>query len=275
MDTLLIAATGLSLAMAIGMAILVLKLLREERRRSDARVATLIAMAADDSPARHVAPGAWHAARKTEHAAPGTRHVARETEHAAPGTRRVARETEHVTPGTWQAARESSPVTSDLFAEPERPSPWGARLVVAAALAAVVSGAGYLALSGSRSVPASGSVTGGAATAAAPLELLSLRHAEEPGGLAVSGLVQNPRAGAPLSRVIATAIAFGADGGFLASGRAPLDFTTLAPGTESPFVVHIPVTGAVARYRVGFRAEGGDVIAHVDKRGAPDAVARK
>jgi hypothetical protein len=65
---------------------------------------------------------------------------------------------------------------------------------------------------------------------------------------------------------VATAFVFAADGTFLASGRAPLDFSTLAPGDESPFVITIPVKGAVARYRVGFRSEDGQVIGHVDRR---------
>ena len=52
MDTLLITVTGLSLAMALGMAVQLARLLREERRRSDARVAALIEMSArDTSPA--------------------------------------------------------------------------------------------------------------------------------------------------------------------------------------------------------------------------------
>ena len=105
-----------------------------------------------------------------------------------------------------------------------------------------------------------------------PLELLSLRHLQQAQTLTVTGLVQNPRAGAPLSGIVATAFVFGPDGTFLSSSRAPLDFTTLGPGDESPFVVTVPVTGAVSRYRIGFRAEDGRVIAHVDKR-APDAVA--
>ena len=51
-------------------------------------------------------------------------------------------------------------------------------------------------------------------------------------------------------------------------GRAPLDFATLAPGDESPFVLGVPVSGTVARYRVGFRSEDGRVIAHIDRRAA-------
>jgi hypothetical protein len=109
---------------------------------------------------------------------------------------------------------------------------------------------------------------------AAPLELLSLRHAQEAQRLQVTGVVKNPRTGSPLSHVVATAFVFGPDGAFLSSSRAPLDFTMLAPGEESPFVVSVPVSGQVSRYRVGFRTEDGRVIAHVDKR-APDALAQK
>ncbi|HMF60907.1 MAG TPA: hypothetical protein VK595_11075, partial [Vicinamibacterales bacterium] len=46
----MIAVTALSLAMAIGMAIVVAKLLRDDRERSDARVAALTAMAAGPLP---------------------------------------------------------------------------------------------------------------------------------------------------------------------------------------------------------------------------------
>jgi hypothetical protein len=66
--------------------------------------------------------------------------------------------------------------------------------------------------------------------------------------------------------VFASAILFGPDGNFLTSARAPLDFTTLRPGDESPFVIPVPVTGSVARYRIGFRAADGSVIAHIDRR---------
>jgi hypothetical protein len=108
----------------------------------------------------------------------------------------------------------------------------------------------------------------------APLELRSLHHTEEAQNFVVTGVVHNPRGGAPLSGVVATAFLFGSDGGFLSSSRAPVDFTILAPGDESPFVVTVPVSGRVSRYRIGFRTEDGRVIAHVDKR-APDALASK
>ena len=47
METLLIAVTVLSLAMAIGMAVLTTRLLREDRARADARVAALTQLSAE------------------------------------------------------------------------------------------------------------------------------------------------------------------------------------------------------------------------------------
>ena len=47
MDTILMVVTALSLAMATAMAVVVITLLRQERARSEARVAVLAAMSAD------------------------------------------------------------------------------------------------------------------------------------------------------------------------------------------------------------------------------------
>ncbi len=99
----------------------------------------------------------------------------------------------------------------------------------------------------------------------APLELVSMRHAREGGSLTVSGLVRNPRAGSSAARITAVVFAFDKDGTFVASARAPLDFTTLEPGDESPFVVTIPNVANVGRYRVSFRTESG-MLRHVDRR---------
>jgi hypothetical protein len=115
---------------------------------------------------------------------------------------------------------------------------------------------------------AAGRATPAAATAApaAGLELISLRDSRQADSLTITGLVRNPSLGAPLDRITVTAYTFDEKGSFLASGRALIDVTALAPGDESPFVVSVPVTETVARYRIGFRGEDGRVIAHVDKR---------
>ena len=159
-----------------------------------------------------------------------------------------------------------------MFAEPEVSSPWGRRLAVMAGLGLVVASVILFSLtatgrSTARAVPRRApAAQPGPSAVVAGLELLSLRDARQPGSLTITGLVQNPRGGAPLSRVTVTAYAFDDKGAFLASGRALIDVTALAPGDESPFVVSVPVTETVARYRIGFRGEDGRVIAHVDKR---------
>ncbi len=216
MDVLLIGIAALALILAIGMGILLFKVLSDERQRSDARVAALAAAASTAD-----LPLASQADDLTL------------SDHAVSST--------------------------DLFVTAHEGSPWPRRAAVAAILAVAVGISGY-------AITTWGAPTPPAAVAAAPLELLTLKHTQEGNTLTVTGLVRNPRTGAPQAQVFATAVLFGSDGNFLTSGRAALDFTSLAPGDESPFVIAVPVTGTVARYRVGFRAPDGSVIAHVDRR---------
>jgi hypothetical protein len=272
MDTLLISVTALSLLMAAAMAIVVMKLLRDERRRSDARVTALTEMASDDVPAAAaVAAGAdlplKAAVRMTPQARPmpdvrpkPDRRV--EPELLPKPSAAAIHDDLRLAPEA-AAPLDATDVRS-LFDEPQRSSPWAGRLAIIAAIVAVVGGGGWLLLRGTQ--PQGTPAAAARPQQAATLDLLSLRHTQETGRLTVTGLVQNPRGAAPLARVVATAFVFGPDGTFLASGRAPLDFTSLGGGDESPFVVTIPVSGQVARYRVGFRGEDGTVIAHVDKR---------
>jgi hypothetical protein len=116
--------------------------------------------------------------------------------------------------------------------------------------------------------PAAASVkAAGTANTPAPLELMSMRHQREGTTLTVSGLVRNPAKGTRVNGVTAVVFAFDRNGGFVASGRAPLDFSALAPGDESPFVVSVVNVSDVARYRVTFRSASG-VVRHIDRRGA-------
>ena len=112
----------------------------------------------------------------------------------------------------------------------------------------------------------SGGTTAAAAAAikSPSLELLSMRHVREADALTVTGLVRNGGSGSA-DRLIAVVFAFDRSGNFLASGRAPIDFLSLAPGDESPFKVSVPNAGEVGRYRVSFRTEAG-VVKHVDRR---------
>ena len=259
MDTILLAVTAVALAMTAIMAVIVVILLRQERARSEARVAALSALAAEAGDDRREAA-------RPQAAAP--RLAAAPIELAS--TRAVVDDVDDLD------IRPAVIGVSNLFAEPEPSSPWGRRFVIIGGLAAIVLALG-MAMVVSR--PRASSVANGAALQqsvvdTAPLELLALRYTQVSDRLVISGIVQNPRGATPVSHVVATAFVFGPDGAFLTSGRAPLDFVTLTPGEESPFVVSVPVTGQVARYRVGFRTEDGRVLPHVDKR-APDALAQK
>ena len=224
---MLIAVTGVSLALAAAMGGLLARMVREDRRRADARVQLLEELAA------------------------GSRGAA-DVQIAAVSPRPVAdlplrpMVTEHA-----------------LFHEEPEPSPWPRRFAVIGSLAAVLA----LAIFGWSQLRVTAPESAAAvAVAPASLELLSLRHTREGNTLTVTGLVQNPKGAAALANVQATVFVFGPGGTFITSARAPLDFTSLAPGDESPFVVTVPVSGQVSRYRVGFRGADDHVLGHVDRR---------
>jgi hypothetical protein len=231
MESVLIVITVVSLAMTIAFGAILARLVRNERRRSDARVAALREMA--DATALPVEP----------------------VELADDFELSLAADAQSV---------------SDLFVREEPNSAWPRRLAVVAVIAIIAT----LAAGALRSRSTAPDLAGHANTRTAStqtvglLELLSLKQTQGTGALTITGLVQNPRDGAVLSNVRATALLFAPDGTFLASGGAALDFTVLRPGDESGFVINVPVTSTVARYRVGFRSEDGHVIGHVDRRSA-------
>jgi len=240
MDSTLVTVTVLSMTMAAALSAIVWRMLRLERQRSNALVASLAAVALrPERPAR-----VGEDLLLVPQAAGG-----------AP-----ARD-----PGGMSAA--------GMFVARERESPWRARFLVMTALALVIASAVLFSLAARapKARVARGAATANVTQAAgtpsgAELELMALHDSRQTGSLTITGLVQNPRTGTQLSRVAVTAYTFDDKGSFLASGRAPLDVTALAPGDESPFTVTVPVTDNVARYRIGFRDETGRVIAHIDRR---------
>ena len=226
MDTTLVTVTLLSMGMAGALSIFVWRMLRDERQRADARVAALSGMAA-----RTPAGGA----------------------------------------SVDLPIRQSAPVAmGSMFEERVVESPWGQRFAVMGALALVLASVILFALAAANRsatrVSAAENTSATALPARASLELVSLRDTRQQGSLSITGLVRNVDAVASMQRVTVTAYTFDDKGLFLASGKALIDVTSLAPGDESPFVITVPVTGTVARYRIGFRGEDGRVIAHVDKR---------
>jgi hypothetical protein len=240
--------------MAAALSAIVWRMLRLERHRSNARVAALTAAVRDATS---------QAMRKDDDLPIRSAFVEASTNRPMFGE-------------AWGSTSEA--VAAPMFLEHERTSPWGARLAVMAAL--LLAGASFvlfsLAARAQNSPHSAAPETAAAASTAAPrpsamapssgLELMSLRDARAGSSLTITGLVQNPRTGMPLSRVAVTAYTFDGSGALLTSGRALIDVTSLQPGDESPFVVTVPATDAVARYRIGFRDESGRVIAHIDRR---------
>jgi len=104
-------------------------------------------------------------------------------------------------------------------------------------------------------------------TAAAPLELVALGQEQKADRLIVRGVIRNPAAGTRIDRLVAVVFVFDADGGFVTSGRAPIDSTSFLPGGESAFLVNIPGAEHAARYRVSFRTDTA-LIPHLDQRHA-------
>jgi hypothetical protein len=271
MDITLIGVTLLSFAMAIALSVVVWRLLRDERRRSEARVAALADMMSRS------ASESVHSASQTFRALIVTPEARRK---APPVEPRPARPLD--LPLHEPAAPVSSlaPSMGSMFSEQEHSSPWKGRAAVMAGLALVAAAGLFLTLTlrdRARAQAAGSAGTRSAVAATAPLELLSLRDAHDENRLTISGVVQNPRNGGMLRQVTVTAQVFDTAGTLLASGQALLDVTALGPGDNSAFVVSVPVSGAVARYRIGFRGEDGRVIAHVDKRqrGAVAAAVRQ
>jgi hypothetical protein len=237
MDITLALVTLFSLLLAAVMTTLAWRLAREERRRSDARVAALAA-------AIHGGP------------------------HAMPDPRGAASDL----PLRVETA------SAELFASAQPPQ-GRSRPAAVFALGVLVVGsvaALVVVLSGQHHT-AGASGVGGPQTAqaaktpnveAAPLELVALTHDRDADRLVVRGIVRNPDAGADVTHLTAVVLLFNHDGGFVASGRAAVDASTLAPGMETPFAVAIAGASDVGHYRVSFRtpAPGDRVVPHVDRR---------
>ena len=136
-------------------------------------------------------------------------------------------------------------------------------LKVAVGFAMAVGVIVLIAMTGDRHGTPATAPTAAAQNAADSLELLSMRHERAGDVLTITGLVRNP--GVAPGPITAVVFAFDRDGGFVASGRAPLEFATIAAGDESPFQVTIPDVKDVGRYRVSFRTNVG-VVRHVDRR---------
>lgn len=233
MEATLVIVTLLSLAFAIGMAMVAWRVLQEERQRAEARVAALEeGLAAADGPTQPVPTQPI-----------GVDRLFADTgETPAAGGRSRGLLAISVGSGlimllivaVWSVGR--------LLAPGVDPRAAGVKPAASTATAAA------------------------AATTGAPLELVALEQTREGDQLTIQGTVRNPPGGVMIDRLAVVVAFFDVSGQQLASVRAPLDFRSLAPGDESPFQVSTALPAGVTRYRVSFRRDEGTIVPHVDRR---------
>lgn len=266
MDPLLLSITVVSLVVAMVTSVIAWRGMQQEKRRSDARVAALASAAAVPLSGTSVDARPTPEPSPAPVAAPWRNPARLDTsteERAGSSISAPASQMGFVAEST--AADAVSIRTGFLGGEsPAREGNSHQRwLAAAAALVAMLLG-GFVTIRMTSQAPAAA----GAPHAAAPLELLSLRHEREGANLSVAGLVRNPPTGPVVERLTAVVFLFDQQGQFVTSAKAPIDFLKLTAGDESPFVVKVAAPQSVARYRVSFRTDDG-TRAHVDRRGDP------
>lgn len=273
--------TTLALLMAATMGWMALRLLRDEQRRSEARVAALTA--ALDAPwpaAEPVGPPPPLVHAPVAPQAQVTRQIVT-LDDTSPHEYFASAET--TTRG--HAAGDEAPWMDAVHDEATRPM-FGAQaaeaesaptddrrwlaLGIAAFVVLGVAGAWWsTARSGPDATPATSTRetrTAAAPAGGVPVELVSLGHERTAQGLVIRGLVRNPAAASTRTGTVASIFLFDEAGGFLGSGRSVLDTPTLTAGDEAGFEVTLPGNDKVRRYRVTFRATDGTVVPHLDKR---------
>jgi hypothetical protein len=269
MEAVLLIVTLLSLTIAICTSVLAWRVMRNERRRSEARIAALTADLAVVEEHRTI--------REDRPQAPAARAD-------LPMADLQVRTTEDLnvrtTEADWEAVA-GSPIPDDavaaprgMFAPSERGRSWfrvAAGVSAAALIGAVVIGSLVMTSEGTPSISsgrANEPVVAAPATAAAasmPLELIALGHEREADRLTVRGIVRGSVPGAEKGQLTAVVLLFSREGTFIASGRAEVQPAPADPAAERTFIVTVPSAGDVGRYRVSFRSDE-QIVPHVDKR---------
>jgi len=142
------------------------------------------------------------------------------------------------------------------------------RAVPIAALVAVAAAIAFAILAGMsryRAESAEPARPAAAVSADQALQLLSLNHERADDRITIRGVVRNPPRGSEVDHLTAVVLLFNQQGGFLTSGRSPIESAALQPGTEAQFVVTVPGVTDVGKYRVSFRTDDR-VVPHVDRR---------
>jgi hypothetical protein len=248
MEATLVVVTLISLAIAIGMAIVTWRMLHDERERADARVALL-----EEGLAASLAA---HPPRTSPEIL--DLHSAGDPDWLAQF------------PSSSAAASETAVLDEDPPPARSRKTLalYTAAGIVLAILAIWSVGRLMAPGIGADRVSSSAKSSSAAVTAAnaAPLELVALEQTRAGDSLTVHGVVRNPPGGVMIDQLAVVVAFFDASGQQLASVRAPLDFRSLAPGDESPFQVTTTAPAGVTRYRVSFRRDEGTIVPHVDRR---------
>jgi hypothetical protein len=253
MDLLLLGITVVSLLLALFLGAAAWGMWREERARSEARVAALATAASvEEQPAAQTTIQPVAATVAASKAAPWS---------APTSPRRLP----------IPVARDEQPshelgegfLGSAVAAPPSGSRQRGLAIAASVLFIAALTGAYFTIYDDATHADAAAA---GTVAGASPLELISLRHERQNGGLSITGLVRNPSGGQSVEQLAAVVFLFDQQGEFVASSRAGVDFTRLVPGDESPFVVRVEAPANVARYRVSFRTDAG-VVPHIDRRG--------
>ena len=237
MDAALATVTLISLTMAFAMGILAWRVTREERRRADARVATLIAKL-DTAP---LTVGAVDIdAAQDRQQGPSDRPRGRSVGVEQSPTRLVG----------W------------ITRSPVALRPFLATVAVAMAVLVAVS---VTMLSQRSGVPPDDLGAG----SPEPIELLSLAHAMQGDYIAITGSIRNPSNGIERGQLSVTATVFDRDGTVVGTRQTPLQGAVLPPGSEAPFSVSLPDAGQINRYRISFM-QGQTRVLHIDRRRPSD-----
>jgi hypothetical protein len=280
MEFTLGAVTFLSLLIAVAMGVVTWRLVREERRRSAARLAAL---------AEELRQGGTRAVSDAD----TDTGVGAASDAARPGIEQwredrplygASARPPVIDPGLGAPVDTPFPVDAPapsdrldaldatdlvaggLFGQPvESTSTVRGRLGALGAAAAVVVtvvAAALFLLSGGE--PGEGAPAAG--DARPPVELLALEHDAQESFLAITGSVRNPAAAAAAHRLSVVATTFDEAGTLVARRRAPVDERALLPGGTSPFAIQVPAAG-VSRYRISFLLDE-KTIPHIDRRPA-------
>ena len=260
MEFALATVTLLSLIMTAAMGIVTWRLVREERRRSAARLAALASELQRGRPAlpREPVPMAKPAMTSTRPTKPLVRPRPPAT-LSHPPIDVTIREREDSSPAVPVGA--GAP-TGGLFGAPVQSTSgftsrfaWlgAAGVLIAAFVSAVI-----------LAFPDRDPDRGADGPDTVPVELLALEHDRQGSFLAISGAIRNPAEAAGARQLAVMAMAFDRDGAMVASGRAPVEADTLLPGAETVFEVSLPAE-RITRYRVSFLSEEA-TVPHVDRR---------